>query len=236
MKRLMCSLLLSVAAAASPPAGLVWRASVPEASVEARQSDKMLFLDFRADWCTPCKFMEAEVYTPSTMARIATRALPVQIDVQKQEVQARRYAVSTLPTIVVTDSWGGEIFRHTGTLDTATIRAMLEALPPDSADLNRQEALLALNRDDAQALTEMGRLLREKQLFLASRSYYLRALQHSSSAAEEVLNGLAEDCVELRQRSEATKWLTRCLKQFPDSVHREEWRAALERLRTLPAT
>lgn len=229
-------MVLSLLAGASvPPAGNAWRTSVSEASLEARKSGKMLFVDFRADWCTPCKVMDAKVYTPSTLADIATRALPVQIDVQKQEAQARRYGVNTLPTIVVTDSWGGEIFRHTGTLNTETVHAMLEALPKDTADLNQQEAVLAWNKNDARALTAMGRLLREKQLFTASRTYYLRALQHTDTTQQEdVLNGLALDSMELRDLSEAAKWLKRCLKQFPASTHHEEWTVALKRVQLLP--
>lgn len=238
MRNLLAAIVLLFLAGAAPtPAGTPWRSSVFEASIEARQSAKMLFLDFRADWCTPCKVMEAEVYTPSTMIDIAARALPVQIDVQKQGVQARQYSIDTLPTIVVTDSWGGEIFRHTGALSAKTMHAILEALPADTADLNQQEAILASNKNDARALIGMGRLLREKQLFTASRSYYLRALQHlTATQQEEVLSGLALDSADLHQRSEATKWFKRCLKQFPASMHHEEWTNALERVRLLPVS
>lgn len=229
-------LLLTGTALASDPGNAVWQTSLAQASTAAGGSNRMLLLDFRADWCGPCKVMEAEVYTPPFMASLAVRAVPVRIDVEKQEKVARRYNVTTLPTIIFADAYGGEILRHTGSLNAKVLENILQALPDNMRAIDAQASRLAANREDADALTGMGDLLRESGLFAASRGYYLRALPHAGKRQESVLNGLAIDNLNLRQGAEAAKWLRRCLKEFPDSEHAGDWRADLLRARALPST
>ena len=91
---------------------------------EARRTGKSLLVDFRADWCSACKMLDADTWPdPAVRAEIEAHYVPLQIDMtaedENTEKIAKRYGVSGLPTILA-GNW-----RLTGFVGPA---AMLEAL------------------------------------------------------------------------------------------------------------
>ncbi len=216
---------------AGGPGPVAWHSSLPESRTAAQQLGRMVLLDFRADWCGPCKLMEAEVYTPAMMERIGISAVPLRIDIEQQPKLARQYHVDTLPTVIFTDSSGGELLRHTGSLDAHTLHALLDALPPDVRIINAAAAKLSAQHDDASALLELGQQLRVAGLYSSSRGYLLRALPRSQPRSREtVLIALAADSLALQQTPDARRWLRTCLKEFPASPHAPQWNVTLRQL------
>lgn len=210
--------------------GQTWRTNLDSAQAESRASNQMLMLDFGAEWCTPCKLMEAKVYTPAFLASQAKRLVPVRVDIDRQQAIARRYNVEDIPTLIFTDSWGGELVRHSGILDAKSLAALIEALPADMTNLNLLEQQLLLHKTDGSTLAAMGRQLQNAGLYSTSNAYLLRALQHKPASREDVMNGLVVNNMQLRRTHELSAWLRRCLKEFPTSPLAAEWTAALHRL------
>lgn len=96
MRRVALSLLLLAGCdgeptAASPPAAVpsdvAWidvdsRARLAEVAAEAVAANKGLMLDVRADWCVPCKELEAKTFTDEGLrTALQERFVAVRLDV-----------------------------------------------------------------------------------------------------------------------------------------------------------
>ena len=89
---------------------------------EVKNSDKLVLLDFYADWCGPCR-MVAPILHESAEER--PDVLVGKINVDEEEDLAMKFGVYSIPTLVVMKN--GEIIRQTsGARPKAQILAMLE--------------------------------------------------------------------------------------------------------------
>lgn len=73
---------------------------------EARDSSKYVFIDFRADWCTPCIQMERTTFKDSTLsAFVNKRFVSYKADTEKavNDPLERKYRINQLPTLLVLD-------------------------------------------------------------------------------------------------------------------------------------
>lgn len=64
-----------------------------------QESDRPVLVDFYADWCGPCKMVSP------TIQRLAIeykgRILTVKVDTDRKQDLARRYDISSIPTIML---------------------------------------------------------------------------------------------------------------------------------------
>ncbi len=93
---------------------LVWLKSFDEALKIASQKEKMIMIDFYADWCGWCKKLDETTYKDSNVIAKAKDLINVRIDADEQRDLASRYRISGLPTILFVDSAGREIHRVVG--------------------------------------------------------------------------------------------------------------------------
>lgn len=83
---LALSLALSVFAAPPPKPKLVHWMNYTEALEKAKNSNKLIFVDLYADWCVPCRIMDANTYSEPMVASILnTRFVPVKLDADSQD-------------------------------------------------------------------------------------------------------------------------------------------------------
>jgi thiol:disulfide interchange protein len=95
---------------------LVKWVSLSDAPELARQQRRPIFYEFSAEWCGPCKVMNAEVFNDPTLAAlinerfIAVRVIDRQredgVNASDVEMLQQRYRVQGFPTIVVADAAG----------------------------------------------------------------------------------------------------------------------------------
>jgi len=84
--------------------------ATPAVAVRPRVLPK--FIELGSDKCVPCKMMQTVL---AQLRRDYASQLSVQfIDVWKDEAAARPYNVRSIPTQVILDGNGKELFRHTG--------------------------------------------------------------------------------------------------------------------------
>ena len=215
-------------------AGVQWYSTVEQASSAALKTNKPMLLDFWADWCAACRVMEKDVYSDRGFAGAADGFLLVRIDFDKKTALCRKYNVIALPTLVFTDSYGNELFRHRGFMDAKPLAELMRSLPGDVTEFNKLNKILAQDKNNFEALQAMGKNLRSASLFLASNDYYERALQRNEAKAspatrEAIMSEIGLNSLEVKDGKHAAETFEKCLKEFPGSQHKTEWTLALGR-------
>ena len=89
---------------------------------EVKNSDKLVLLDFYADWCGPCRMVAPLLHE---IAEERPDVIVGKINVDEEEDLAMKFGVYSIPTLVVMKN--GEILRQTsGARPKAQLLAMLE--------------------------------------------------------------------------------------------------------------
>lgn len=92
----------------------------------AQKEDKLIFVDFWASWCGPCKQMEREVFSnPEVADRFNSSFINYKVDVDRSPGKEMRqqYRIYSLPTTVFFKPDGELIIRLEG---MTTVRFLLE--------------------------------------------------------------------------------------------------------------
>ena len=84
---------------------------------EVLNSDKRVLVDFYADWCGPCKILSPRV---AEIANENKDLKVVKINVDQNEDLARKYNISSMPTLLVIEN-GKELNRAVGALSKSTV-------------------------------------------------------------------------------------------------------------------
>lgn len=104
---------VATGAAASKKA-LEWRTDLPAALIDAAKQNKTVLLRFTANWCGPCRVMDARVWPDQAVqSALAKNYLIVKSDVDDDasQILAQKYGVRGVPTLLLLDAKGGEIAR-----------------------------------------------------------------------------------------------------------------------------
>jgi thioredoxin-like negative regulator of GroEL len=224
--RLLLLLLLTTAGGGAFDGSIRWTRNLKQASELAQAANRPMLIDFWADWCAPCKVMDAEVYTnPALSEAFGQRVVAVRINFDMQPEIARKYNVQTIPHLVFTNSYGTELLRRRGLMDAKDLTAVVNALPADLSELNRLDRALQRNRNDFESLLAMGRHLRAEGFFESSSAFYSRAMKQPEAGRnpgkrEFILRELGRDYLALKDARRAAQAFEKCLKDFPNSGDR----------------
>ena len=92
------------------PNGIKWRNNLDSAFAIASKSNKIIMIDFMAEWCPPCKRMDNTTFSNTNIIKKSTEFIPVRIDVDKQKDiaeeyngNARKYGGIGIPNILFLD-------------------------------------------------------------------------------------------------------------------------------------
>ncbi|HYR88760.1 MAG TPA: thioredoxin family protein [Terriglobia bacterium] len=216
-----------------------WFKDLQRASAAARETNKPMMIEFWADWCAPCKIMEAEVYTD---ARVATalrqKMVAVRISFDLQTTLVRQYNVEAIPHIVFTNSFGTELLRHRGIIGAEDLAAVIEALPADISEFNRLDGILQKDKKNFAALQDMASRLRAAGLYESSNGFYTRAVnmneaRKNPALREAILLDMGLNFLDMQDGKQAAAVFERCLKEFPNSDNRARFTLELARARRL---
>lgn len=91
-----------------------WRTDLDETLAEAKLQNKLVLLRFTADWCAPCRVMDARVWPDaSVQTALSDKYLIVKIDIdiKASQIMTQNYGVRSVPTLIVLKGNGDEIKR-----------------------------------------------------------------------------------------------------------------------------
>jgi thiol-disulfide isomerase/thioredoxin len=108
-----------------------------EVFARARQSGKLVLLDFSAVWCPPCNMLADEVLHEDPPELEAFEVAVLDVDHPSSFALKERYGVGGYPTVVVVDAEGNEKSRTVGYENAEAFLAWLVSAPQstDGADL-----------------------------------------------------------------------------------------------------
>ena len=101
--------------------------------LEAKNSGLPIIIDFYADWCIPCKELDALTFSDATVIEESKRFIGFKADMTKtlsEEVETLRkeFKVIGVPTVLIIDSNGIERERITGFVNAETFLAKLKSV------------------------------------------------------------------------------------------------------------
>jgi len=122
-----------------------------------------------------CDRMQEDVWEHPAVVSLVERFTPVVLDSGDKTLEVRYQAVR-MPTTLITDPWGNEIFRTTGYLERDKMARILEAVPRDFAPLATAGQTLKANPTDFGALASAARFYESAGLPQVSDRLYAAAL------------------------------------------------------------
>ncbi len=120
---------------------------------QARQENKLIFLDAYASWCGPCKMMDKNVFSRQEVGEYFNRRfINVRKDMEKGEGKdlSRRYGVRAYPTFLFLDPEGQVVHRTVGYHETDKFLELgAAALDPTRQLATLEKRFAAGERDPA---------------------------------------------------------------------------------------
>lgn len=120
--------------AESASKNIAWERDINKALKAAKKADKLLILDFYADWCPPCQKMEKTTYVDNRVVTYLKNYIPVKIDIDQQQEIANRYdgnakanGGSGIPATIILDPNGNQLAKAHGDLTSDELLALLKS-------------------------------------------------------------------------------------------------------------
>lgn len=90
----------------------------------------MVLVDFYADWCAPCKTLEAEIIQLPSIKSALRDYVTVRVDTDRFPEVSRSYGVAVMPTLLILDATGEERARIAGMIGPEGLLEHLRRLAP----------------------------------------------------------------------------------------------------------
>jgi thiol-disulfide isomerase/thioredoxin len=96
-----------------------WFYDLEEAKLIAQKTGKVIFVDFMASWCGPCKRMAAEAFETDEFKALGRKMVLCKIDIDLNPALAEQYSVTAIPNVFVLKSDGTKVGSILGYGDVA---------------------------------------------------------------------------------------------------------------------
>lgn len=133
MKRFFMLLCLPLFMGASSPntteSVKFFNGTLTSAFEQAKKEGKLVFVDFYASWCSPCRLMDEYTFTDPELARyMSDKYIPIKVNIDDFDGFAykQQYNINLLPTLIIMNCDGKEIERKEEGLVPSTLSAFLD--------------------------------------------------------------------------------------------------------------
>ncbi len=112
-----------------------WGDNLELALNQASDSDKIVMIDFMAQWCPPCKKMDQETFSDQNVIEKLNEFILLKIDVDKQQDvakkyngNARKYGGMGIPNILFLDKEKNIVHRIVGFHDADQLISVMDSV------------------------------------------------------------------------------------------------------------
>ena len=113
----LCLVLTAVSAAAGSPADQEWKSAFDS----AKSQNRLVFVDYYATWCGPCRAMDEKVFSRPDVKEKLAEFVVLRVDVDRSTI-ARLHSVVAMPSYIIYDPGERELIRITGAREYAVFR------------------------------------------------------------------------------------------------------------------
>ncbi len=90
---------------------IAWTESLENAKKTAAKEKKIIFVDFWATWCGPCKQMLKTTYQDKQVVERSKKFVPVLVNFDKEPDLVKKYKISQIPVVMFLDAKGNVLKR-----------------------------------------------------------------------------------------------------------------------------
>ncbi len=135
---------------------ITWSHSVSKAKKYAKKNDKFILWYFTADWCPPCKRMNFRVWDNPDLEMFNQYFSFLKYDLTGG-FSNPYFKIKSIPRIVITDSYGKELFQFCGTETINFYMTMYKSFSGDVKTLNTAYKLYKKNKRDPEILLALAK-------------------------------------------------------------------------------
>jgi thioredoxin-like negative regulator of GroEL len=122
-----------------------WVSSLELAQTMAKASNKLILIDFYADWCGPCKKMDFETWSKPVVQEQMQKLLPAKINIDMNKSLAASYGIKAIPAVYIVDAWGNVLYKDPGYKTAGEMATLLSGFPAQVTAI--YESLTALEEN-----------------------------------------------------------------------------------------
>ena len=157
-----------------------WVKQFDAALKRAQTVKKPLLVDFWAEWCGWCHRQDQTTYVDPVVVRMSEDFVAVKVNTEgtpREVAIARRYDVTSLPTIAFLSPAGRLILRLNGFQGPGQFPRAIEVAKERAGKIIGWEDDIERNPRDAEALSSLGAHLFEQEVYDESRDFLVRAVK-----------------------------------------------------------
>lgn len=137
---LLLGMAMSITASATSFESInFYQVDIEQAKELAAKQGKLIMVDFYANWCAPCKWMEESTFSdPEVVSIINNHFIPVKIDIDQIDGYSmkQQYSIRYLPTIIIFDQDGRVVSRVEETLSASKMTDFLASQLDGKPNMN----------------------------------------------------------------------------------------------------